>query len=735
MTCALINPFAGDWLHENGAENAATITETTDAAGSVSTTYTMAPGDTFVGSLDFNLDWDWVAIDLVAGETYTISMEGGTLLDPYLWLLDDAGGFVDLNDDAGSLDSEIIFTPTADGTFYIAADSYYNTPSYTGPFEDTGTYTVTVASGTTPPPPPPGGGDPLDSIDWGYTAPSTINVYFTPGGVTFDDQYGAPQVTGSWSSFEQQQAELAFELFENVANVTFNVVTDPNQADFFMVESTDPASSLGYWGVGGGSPTLDGSTYSNLDGWGVFYNGGAGWDTSGLAQGGFGFITLIHEIGHGMGLSHPHDGGGTSTVMNGVTGAFGDLGDFSLNQGIYTTMTYNDGWQTAPHGTTPSNNYGYQGTPMAFDIALLQQDYGANTSYNTGNDTYVLPTTNGPGTFYIGIWDAGGTDTLQHNGSTGAVLDLREAPLSYATNGGGYVSYVAGIHGGFTIAQGAVIENAAGGAGADTITGNDVGNLIEGLQGSDSIMGDGGDDELRGNLNGDTIHGDGGFDQIYGNFGFDSLYGGSFADSVYGGNQNDQLWGEAGNDLIIGQGDDDTLWGGDGFDTMRGGPGDDLLYGGDRLDRMIGGIGNDTLYGEGGNDPLFGGDGTDSLDGGAGIDGLYGGAGTDTLHGGADNDRLFGGDDADVLDGGTGNDTMFGSAGVDSFVFETNHGDDVIRDFDANGEVIDLTALTTSFGALGISASGGNVEVTTPEGTIVLEGVALGDISQADFLF
>ena len=40
--------------------------------------------------------------------------------------------------------------------------------------------------------------------------------------------------------------------------------------------------------------------------------------SGGLEQGGFGFITIIHELGHALGLAHPHDKGGSSSVFPGV---------------------------------------------------------------------------------------------------------------------------------------------------------------------------------------------------------------------------------------------------------------------------------------------------------------------------------------------------------------------------------------------------------------------------------
>ncbi|MBF9058690.1 hypothetical protein HKCCSP123_05790 [Rhodobacterales bacterium HKCCSP123] len=274
-----------------------------------------------------------------------------------------------------------------------------------------------------------------------------------------------------------------------------------------------------------------------------------------------------------------------------------------------------------------------------------------------------------------------------------------------------------------------------GGSADDTIAGEGGNDTLSGGQGRDLIEGGAGDDEIRGHLNGDTIQGGDGFDRIYGNFGHDLIHGGGQADSIYGGDQNDRLHGELGSDFVVGQGGNDTIWGGDGFDTLRGGADNDVLYGGDRADLMAGGLHDDSLYGEGGNDRLDGNDGADHLDGGDGHDGLFGSTGNDTLLGGGGDDRLFGGAGDDRIDGGTGNDTMFGGGDADTFVFEGGHGDDVIRDFDPSGEIIDLTALATDFGALAIAGVESGVLLTTPGGTILLEGVSEGALTEGDFLF
>ena len=157
-------------------------------------------------------------------------------------------------------------------------------------------------------------------------------------------------------------------------------------------------------------------------------------------------------------------------------------------------MTYNDGWTGQP---SKSVDWGYEKGPGAFDIAAIQALYGANMSYHTGDDIYLLPTANVSGTGWTTIWDAGGTlDTIEAPLNAGsATIDLRAATLTpNDPNAGGYVSWVKGIAGGFTIAHGVSIENATGGSGNDKLTGNEIANILDGRGGADRMEGLGGND-------------------------------------------------------------------------------------------------------------------------------------------------------------------------------------------------------------------------------------------------
>ncbi|MCV2422134.1 S8 family serine peptidase [Paucibacter sp. DJ2R-2] len=106
-------------------------------------------GTAQTGTIDFTGDTDLYRVNLTAGVEYTFSLDGDTLSDPFLELMNADGATLSSDDDGGSgANATLRYTPSSSGTFYVGAraSAHNATGSYT--LRVTELPTVSVANAT-----------------------------------------------------------------------------------------------------------------------------------------------------------------------------------------------------------------------------------------------------------------------------------------------------------------------------------------------------------------------------------------------------------------------------------------------------------------------------------------------------------------------------------------------------------------------------------------------------------
>ena len=262
---------------------------------------------------------------------------------------------------------------------------------------------------------------------------------------TVPDYYSADHwVRTEFASFDltQRAATLAvLDQLSSFANITFEEVSSPTDADL-----TFGFAEMNGWN-GLTTPAADGTGNLFNDVWLTISQADSTFDTGSAI-----YKTLIHEIGHTLGLDHVD-----RTLIPSVE-----------DNRNFTVMSASG---PVALGYEPS---GF----MSFDVAALQFLYGANTGYSAGATTYSFADLDGR---LQTIWDAGGQDLFDlSDAGFGVRIDLAEGGFSTVESFG---------LDNLSIAYGAVIEDVTGSDFADILAGNDVANRIEGGGGNDTLSG------------------------------------------------------------------------------------------------------------------------------------------------------------------------------------------------------------------------------------------------------
>ncbi|RJF98068.1 DUF4214 domain-containing protein [Noviherbaspirillum saxi] len=302
----------------------------------------------------------------------------------------------------------------------------------------------------------------------------------------------------SWPNPSATAASItqAFNTFSYFAHINFRYTghyPDPNTANADMVFSLDGTgtifSSANTWALGYFPnsqltqallpPSLR-AVYTNAPGdiWMNLSSFSA--VTASYTPGAAGFYVLLHEIGHTLGLKHPHDNGGTGHPT------FNDVGGSLLDIDAATIMSYNE--------TNPLSALSlHPASPMILDVIALQSIYGANLATNAGDTRHMLTNTGVFQTFF----DPSGSDyvdasTSQYgwNINLGIVEQSGGLPFSIGVaeprDGAATSTTLDWLYGSF--------EGVMGSGYADAITGSSANEWFAGWGGNDNITGGTGTD-------------------------------------------------------------------------------------------------------------------------------------------------------------------------------------------------------------------------------------------------
>jgi serralysin len=403
-----------------------------------------------------------------------------------------------------------------------------------------------------------GGGD--DKITFSFlTTPVTTGLYNSP---KYQD-LGVTEGFG-YTPFSEAQKAVAREAMVLWDDLIAPTIVEQRGvgADIVLANTTTgPAQAHAYYP--GNGPKIQSDVWTATP--------DVNWTNDWLQFDGYGRTTLVHEIGHTLGLSHPgdynfgDDGPDPDTDPDPITYE-GDA-FYAQDTNQYTIMSYfrdqKSGGQAIDVSVGLLNN---PQTPLLHDILSIQDKYGADPNTRSGDTVYFANSTAGNAVYdlaanpfpYLAVYDAGGNDTFDFStANSGVFVDLRPGAFSSATAGYQTLAQANAA----TMAFNAVTDATQGDFPLwDAASYAGWVAFVQSI-GASRVQADTG-------VSGITATSDDNIAIAY-NTVIENAVGGSARDYLYGNDVGNRLTGNGGNDVLDGARGDDIYLGGTGADEFR----------------------------------------------------------------------------------------------------------------------------------------------------------------------
>ncbi|GLQ16550.1 DUF4214 domain-containing protein [Maritalea porphyrae] len=307
---------------------------------------------------------------------------------------------------------------------------------------------------------------------------------------------GEPTNFESFSSYEKAFTRTIIDYLEGFLNIDFQEVSGSAGTLGFGRHNMDAGGYADYPGISKQAVYISNARVNN-------------------SIGDYGLGSIVHELGHALGLSHPNE----------YTVGAAERLDFDIDTSALTIMSYNNAYYTDPLADGFFTFFGLLDIEALINIYGVKPTFEHNTySLNMSGDASKSGTTwDVPIAIPFALADSGGYDIIDASTmslsdvssalfdfSQGLFLDKGQLVQINSNETGEWIDLTTSdkiAH--LQIHQDTIIEEYIGTSLGETVVGNSAAQSIKTGGGVDIITGAGGDDTIDGGSGEDTVKYDG----------------------------------------------------------------------------------------------------------------------------------------------------------------------------------------------------------------------------------